>query len=325
MHAIDETAGKPAMAYVGEVPWHGLGSELETGASIDQWKKAAGLDWNVISSPVQFSADGGDQALGMYPGRQVLLRSDTRKPLSIVSDKYKPVHPYQVLEFFRSLVEGVGSFQMETAGALTDGRKIWALAKAKDEIRLGNEDVVGRYLLLATSYDLSIETLVQQTSIRVVCQNTLGMSLSNSKGRMTVNHRQLFEGDKVKQQMVLDDNWSAFSEKVNLLAGKKVDRDVAREYFLHVLFSDEVRSSPAFSAKAATKRVEEMLAVYDEAPGQKLASAEGTAWGLVNAVTYFVDHKAKSRKGQAGRLDKAWFGEGATMKGRAMTLASAMV
>ena len=34
-HDLDESTGKPAMAYVGEKPWHGLGQELPPGQDID--------------------------------------------------------------------------------------------------------------------------------------------------------------------------------------------------------------------------------------------------------------------------------------------------
>ena len=43
----------------------------------------------------------------------------------------------------------------------------------------------------------------------------------------------------------------------------------------------------------------------------------GTAWGLVNAVTEYVDHHRRARSSDY-RLDSAWFGQGATLKQRAM-------
>jgi len=50
--------------------------------------------------------------------------------------------------------------------------------------------------------------------------------------------------------------------------------------------------------------------------GADLSSANGTAWGLVNAVTQFVDHERRARS-QDYRLDSAWFGQGAAIKGKA--------
>ncbi|NHZ66059.1 DUF932 domain-containing protein, partial [Massilia sp. CCM 8694] len=44
--------------------------------------------------------------------------------------------------------------------------------------------------------------------------------------------------------------------------------------------------------------------------GAELASAKGTAFGLLNAVTEFVDHERRARSNDH-RLESAWFGQGA--------------
>ena len=51
--------------------------------------------------------------------------------------------------------------------------------------------------------------------------------------------------------------------------------------------------------------------------GAGLASARHTAWGLVNAVTEYVDHHRRARNPDY-RLDSAWFGQGAQLKGQAL-------
>lgn len=48
-----------------------------------------------------------------------------------------------------------------------------------------------------------------------------------------------------------------------------------------------------------------------------MSTAHGTAWGLLNAVTEFVDHEKQARTPE-NRLDSAWFGPGATLKQRAL-------
>ncbi len=54
------------------------------------------------------------------------------------------------------------------------------------------------------------------------------------------------------------------------------------------------------------------LALYGgQMRGGDLATARGTAWGLLNAVTEHVDHAAG--KERDGRLRSAWFGRGEWM------------
>jgi transcriptional regulator with XRE-family HTH domain len=60
------------------------------------------------------------------------------------------------------------------------------------------------------------------------------------------------------------------------------------------------------------------------ARGAELASAKGTAFGLLNAVTEFVDHERRSFSPDH-RLDSAWFGQGAALKERALEQALIMI
>ncbi len=75
-------------------------------------------------------------------------------------------------------------------------------------------------------------------------------------------------------------------------------------------------------AKKALKGVIELFA--GQGKGSQLASANGTAWGLVNAVTEYVDHHRRA-KSQDTRLDSAWFGQGASIKSKAWTEALKLV
>jgi hypothetical protein len=100
-HDIDCSTGKPAIAYVGETPWHGLGERLPERQPIEVWIKAARLDWELKRLPVQFFIDS---KLRVMDDRFVLARSDTGVALSVVSGDYHIVQPKEVLEFYRDLV-----------------------------------------------------------------------------------------------------------------------------------------------------------------------------------------------------------------------------
>ena len=57
-HELDTSNNRVNMAWVGKTPWHGLGEELKQGASIEQWKKAAGMNFTVEKSPVLYEVGG---------------------------------------------------------------------------------------------------------------------------------------------------------------------------------------------------------------------------------------------------------------------------
>jgi len=145
-HEIDHSTGRPAIAYVGEAPWHELGEKLPERQSIETWLKAARLQWELKRLPVQYLVDG---RLRTMDDRFVLVRSDNQAALSVVSSDYQIVQPKEVLEFYRGLVESFG-YTLETAGALDGGRKVWALAKTPivDTVDSVGGDVLAAYVLL---------------------------------------------------------------------------------------------------------------------------------------------------------------------------------
>ncbi len=148
-----ELASSKDMAFVGTVPWHGLGNKLPPNQPIEVWQKSAGMYFEIKQTDVLFNAQNGDGNilnLRSNPEATVLYRSDTHKPLSVVSKRYKVVQPREVLEFFRDLVLA-GGMDLETAGVLRGGKKFWALAKTGQSVLLPGLDKVNGYLLLATS------------------------------------------------------------------------------------------------------------------------------------------------------------------------------
>ena len=191
------------MAYVGETPWHGLGNELSPKQPIEIWAKQAGMDWRIESSDVSYMAnnDKGHNLILPFAEQKVLYRSDNFEPLSVVSQRYQEVQPREILEFYRDLTEQ-SDFELETAGILKGGRKLWALARTGQSATLKGKDVSNGYLLLATACDGTLATTAQFTSIRVVCNNTLAISLANGSGGIVkVPHSTSFDADKVKQQL----------------------------------------------------------------------------------------------------------------------------
>lgn len=130
-----------SMAYVGDTPWHGLGNRLTAHQPIKTWLTEAGMDWHIAQSDVLFNIAPDGLHIRPHADAKVLYRSDTLEPLSVVSKRYKVVQPDEVLHFYQDLVSA-GGFELETAGVLKGGRKIWALAKTGQETALRGGDKV---------------------------------------------------------------------------------------------------------------------------------------------------------------------------------------
>ncbi|SAL15536.1 hypothetical protein AWB69_00738 [Caballeronia udeis] len=309
------------MSYVNDTPWHGLGNHLAHNQPLEVWAQQAGMNWKIEESEVRFVA--GSTGLGSihaFPEQKVLYRSDTKAPLSVVSNRYQVVQPAEILEFYRDLTE-VGGFELETAGVLRDGKKLWALARTGQSATLKGRDKVSGYLLLATACDGTLATTAQFTSVRVVCNNTLAIALGDSTGAVKVPHRSQFDAQAVKRQLgIAISSWDGFMVRMKALSERKVTAESAEAYFRRVLTYQTGSASNALDKPAATTNDSAIRAVHDlfagRGKGATLASASGTAWGLLNSVTEFVDHQRRARS-EDHRRDAAWFGHGATLKQKA--------
>lgn len=304
------------MAYVGGTPWHGLGNQLSANEPIEFWAKQAGMDWTIREAPVRFltGSVASSQLMESFPENKVLFRSDTNSPLSVVSQRYKVVQPAEILEFYRDLTE-VSGFELETAGILKGGRKIWALARTGQSLTLKGGDVSNAYVLLATACDGTLATTAQFTSIRVVCNNTLAVALAGGRSAVKVKHSTVFDPHLVKRQLGISvSTWDSFMYRMKGLSERKVKTHEAKNYFHRVFSCPDKATSQNTNERAMAK----VMALFDgHGKGADLASSKGTAFGLLNAVTEFVDHERRARSADH-RLESAWFGPGAVLKDTAL-------
>lgn len=310
-HELASKNGKASMAYVGEKPWHKLGQELQPGASIEVWQKAAGMDFTVEKAQMTYTDHLGNQR--EVPRKYVLNRSDNGNPVGQVAKCFKPVQPAEILEFYRDLTAR-NEMQLETAGVLKGGSVYWALAKTSDEFKVygSKTDSVRGYVLLATSNDGSMATQAKHTSIRVVCNNTLTMATNRRDASdVRVRHASVFDASAVKSSLGLTpDEFKQFRDHVDALANVGVSRKESIELLADVFYP---KRDPKDKEIADLLHVARVMEAVDDSPGSNLKSAKGTLWGLMNGVTYYIDHAKKSRDDDT-RMRNAWFGEGETMK-----------
>jgi len=298
-------------------PWHGLGQPMADNASIEEWRAAAGMNWRIQRAKVRYPVSH-DPSVPMreIADKHVLLRSDTKDALGVVSDSYKVVQPEQVIEFFRDIVK-VGGLELSAAGTIYGGRRFWATAKIGEASPTSVKDKVGGYLLLSTSADGSQRTEARRTTIRVVCRNTLAMAASEGQPWVKISHRTEFDPEQIKQFMGLNEAaWEAFRHQVTRLANIPVDQDKAEELTELVMGGGE--------KVVATAGYNKILDLFNGAgKGADLDGVHGTGWGYVNAVTEYIDHWTRARSDE-NRFVSAQWGPGAEMKQRAVNAVLAL-
>ena len=316
-HLIETNAitGKAEIAYANAVPWHGLGQQLTPDAPIEVWRKEAGLDWNAKLSPVTFNPSGDE--LVTVENQNVIYRDDTFAPLGVVTDRYKVHQPAEVLDFFNTLVQSAG-FTLEVAGAIKGGKRIWALANVNKEAVVLQDDAVRGYLLLSTSFDGTTATVGQFTSIRVVCNNTLSAADGEqAPSRVTLTHGAQFDQSLMRERLgLIVGGFEGMMDKYRALARQGVSSEYARQ-FTNNLFPPSY--NPQTNTLKESRGFKRVLELFDGAGmGANNQGVYGTKWGLLNAVTQYVDHERGHNVDT--RMNNAWFGNGNRLKTQAEEL-----
>ena len=313
-HEIDKSNNRANITYANKTPWHGLGTKREPGDNLDIWYKEAGFDFEYKKAPVKFFPDQTQGELSIPPtfnNKNVVYRSDTSAPLSIVSDRFELVQPHKILYFFEDLIDK-NEYTMEVAGCLKGGARIWALARAKESLNIGGVDLLLPYLLLATSVDTSMATTAKYTMVRVVCNNTMEMCINNNEATIKINHDKAFDANEVKADLGLRD-LTTFEDQVNAMTRRPLKNFEAKRAIIEI-FGDPEAPLAEQPNERAMKKVYELF--EGKGQGSTLATAENTAWGLVNATTEYIDHHRQARSDD-NRLNSAWFGQGASTKRKA--------
>ena len=310
------------MAYAGELPWHGLGTKVSNDISVDDMMVEAGLDWNVVKVPAFASHDGVD----IYSGHDMLIRETDGQPLDMVKQNWHPVQNAEAFDFFREFVEA-GDMEMHTAGSLQDGKRVWCLAKVKDDFTINGKDLVESYLLLTNPHMYGRAVDIRFTPIRVVCNNTLTLSLAQ-KGeyQVSMNHKKAFDADEAKQLLgIAKGKMETYKDMATFLSGKRYTDESIRQYFATVFPNQNPKvkgvgfnpTSVVEFDKYASKNAKTAMEVVKTQPGANFA--EGSFWQAFNAVTFMTDH-VMGRENDT-RLNSAWYGVNKTKKVNALETA----
>ncbi len=322
-HELATISGKAAMMYVGQVPWHGLGTALKSPATAAEAIRAASLDWQVVKSPLYF-----EHGKAKHPvhHRFAMVRDDLLKlagpppVLGIVGAEYKPLQNREAFEWFDPIV-GEGAAIYHTAGALGGGERVWILAKLPDDIRVVGDDIAHKYLLLSNSHDGSSSVQVKFTPVRVVCQNTLTMALNQGQG-VRIPHTRNLKDRLVAARAalgIIHRRFEGITTDFKSLAGIQLNQDRLGLYLSKVFPMPADPEDIKGRSRAQLAR-EKSAHLFREGVGNTKPPVLGTLWAAYNGVTEYVDHAMKYGDAER-RLNAIWFGGGYLTKARAFRLA----
>ena len=297
-------ANVETMFYTREVPWHGLGTRVETAPDSRKALELAGLNWKVVQQPIQ-TVDGP-----VIPGFKANIRDQDGQVLGVVTDRYKVVQNEDAFAFTDELLgEGVS---YETAGSLQNGRRIWILARLPQRYVISGDEVAPN-LVFMNAHDGTGAIKAAMTPVRVVCQNTLNLALATAKRSWSINHTGDIQGklnDARDTLLYAGQYMSELGKTVDQLRQIRLSDRKVYEY-IDALFP-LVEGASDQQRKNLLRLKEEMKRRYFDAPDLRHVGKNG--YRFVNAVSDFATHAKPLR--ESSRYKENLFAR--TVEGNAM-------
>jgi phage/plasmid-like protein (TIGR03299 family) len=286
-------ANVETMFYVGGTPWHQLGEKLTEAPDPIKAVKLAGLDWTVEKEPI-FLEDGTE-----IPNRFAVIRSDNRFALGVVGKAFRPVQNLEAAEFARALqAEGGSGVEVETAGSLDLGRRVWFLTRLAEGVTVEGDAHVP-YLLVANGHDGSLALRAATTMIRVVCQNTLTMAFMEARSAWSIRHTGGVTGRVTEAQRALGLAYAQV-EKFEVEVAKLIDKTVTDQRFDRIV--EKLLPAPKDGTDRQDKKVDvrrdQVRSRWETDPNTR------TAWGAFNAFNGFELWDRPNGKDQGKRLER---------------------
>lgn len=236
--------------------------------------------------PVELMTITAEKGISI-PNKLAVVRTDTNTPLGLVSDKYAFLPHKEVVEGFRSALEGqkfVEKIQLQKDGAQLFAE--YTLPGVEAEVEKG--DVVGMKLLARNSYDGTAQLHMSLGSVRLVCKN--GMTMT--RNFIEFSHKHI--GDDLRLDVGevktnIDKMISRFQSTIpHMQKMSRMTLTVPED----TLFDPKKVKLPAYLLK--------------EASDEFRKAGDKTVWGRYNAFTFAITHKL--RKEDANNLQNHYSG-----------------
>jgi len=270
--------------------WHGLGTTQDGLITAMQARKALGFPVGIerLTSEhgVQIPADVARMIV-----RLDLPKDDSRRFFATCGKDYHVI-PGEVTVGFTEALIGESGAKFETCGTLKNGRVLWTLCKLPESIKIGEVDSVQPYLMVKTSHDMSGAFEAFLTLVRVVCWNTFLAAL-RSANKIKIKHTVSAKVNIKEARRIIGlakDETEETANQLNAMAAKSLDNEIAAA-LVNVLYPDRAETN---NKRVKSVRDDVMRLFRSDLTGMN-KDTRGTAYGLYNALTEYLDHRSGPR------------------------------
>lgn len=263
-----------------------------------------GLDFTIHKVPLLGLTPTGEQIPSPYFG---LLNDKTNKIIHTVKEGYTISQNDEVVEMVLKGIENVDvKLDVNKAGALNDGRKVFMQLAVEGDAKVGN-DTIKRYITIIDSNDGSTGLSVGIGNLTMSCANQFYKF--NKRGQFKFRHTATLT-EKIKTIPMLVRN--ALEEDFRLIQlfnkfqSTKASRELAHKLVNHLTGVDKTMND-AKLGDFSTRKVNAMESLYNNIETE-MNGKGNSMWGLFSGVTRWTTHEKSAPRRENGRIESQMIG-----------------
>lgn len=275
----------------------------------------SGLNWDVTKNPLVTLLEG------KYPlpikSHMSINRDDTNHSIGVVGSGYEPIQNSQIWSALHRSLEGQ-PFTIVGSGYTHGGSRVFIQAKVDSEDFRVNGDEFKNIITLYSSHDGSSAFEVFDTSVRIICTNTVNMAKrqGGKSFKMKVRHTRNAE---IRFENMIQSLETMFAARVATYS------DLRTTAALPMTQEDMLSWAVGFYNRTnklsgvASGKAYETVGLANRGMGNH----GKTRYDLLNGVTQMLTHgQANSSRDQGDRFVASEFGSAAKQKAEALDMLS---
>lgn len=269
----------------------GFGEKIVNASSYDDVLVQAGLNWTV--SAVGAAAIDTDGSIITIPGRNTIIRNEDKKPLGIVSDKYKIVNNEDAFAFTESLFLSK-EIEFIRGGSYRSGSATWLEAKVSGKYSILGDDV-DCYLIFMNTHDGTGSVRCMIVPERIACSNALNIPLRKQSRHWRCAHNgdPLRKIEEARDVLLAGSTYmNALSEECEKLQKIKIDSNQIIP-MINRLFPIDEKDMTDKQKENQELRRSQLLDVFFSK--DDLTEFGSTGYKFISAVADYVDHREGRR------------------------------
>jgi phage/plasmid-like protein (TIGR03299 family) len=226
------------------------------------------------------------------PKHRAILRKDTGKVLGMVTEDFQEVQNHKCFELADQMA-GDGEILYESALALWDGAFVCMLARIPEPAKVLGDDFY-QYFLFYNWHNGAGSIGGCFTPVRVVCENTYQAAVESSERQFKLRHSTNVEERLNYKAKLLMEN-RKYMAKVSEEAERLVKIPISEQKWETIV--NTLIQIPFDATEAVVKsRETQRFGLQQTIHTADLENFRWTGWGVVQAVSAFVNHAPPQRK-----------------------------